>query len=42
MSQTNVKTGSIVQSCGEDLTHATDLLTMLSHDAGAPQMRLPM
>ena len=41
MSQTNVKTGPIVQLCGEDLTNATDLLTLLSHDAGAPQMRLP-
>ena len=41
MSQTNVKTGPIVKPCGEDLTAAIDLLAMLSHDAGTPQMLLP-
>ena len=41
MSQTNVKTGPIVKPCGEDLTTATDLLVMLSQNAGEPQMLLP-
>ena len=41
MSQTNVKTGPIVNPCGEDLTAAIDHLVMLSHDTGEPQMLLP-
>ena len=41
MSQTNVKTGPIVNSCGEDLTNAVDHLVLLSHDAGESQMLLP-
>ncbi len=41
MSQTNVKSGPIVAQCGEDLTNAADLLAVLSHDAGTPQMLLP-
>jgi len=41
MSQTNVKTGPIVNPCGEDLTNSADHLVLLSHDTGAPQMLLP-
>ncbi len=41
MSQTNVKSGSIPAACGEDLSNAADLLVVLSHDAGTPQMLLP-
>lgn len=41
MSQTNVKSGPIPAVCGEDLSNAADLLVVLSHDAGAPQMLLP-
>ena len=41
MSQTNVKSGPIVAACGEDLTSAADLLVVLSHDTGTPQMLLP-
>ena len=41
MSQTNVKTGPIVNPCGEDLTNAADHLALLSHDTGEPQMLLP-
>ena len=41
MSQTNVKSGPIPAACGEDLSNAVDLLVVLSHDAGTPQMLLP-
>ena len=42
MPQTNVKTGPIVNSCGEDLTNAGDHLVQLSHEAGSPRMQLPV
>ena len=41
MPQTNVKTGPIINPCGEDLTGATDHLVVLSHNAGTPQMLRP-
>ena len=42
MPQSNVKSGPIVAVCGEDLSSATDHLVVLSNDAGAPQVNLPV
>ena len=38
MSQTNVKTGPIVASCGVDLTNSQDHLVEMTHASGVPSM----